>query len=349
MSQINTIKNQNQNNNFSSSSFSSNTENSEIKADHKTDLKTNLKTNLKADELIVKAEKRMKPNFASFLLSNSNTRYTEAAEMYIKAGALYKINKNWNEAGKAYVCAAKIYFKDLQSPQEACLHYIEAAVAYKHCNTLCAIQNYQLAVQLRMEENQFCLAAKLWREIGDLYKKDLSFYDAIRMYQKAIDCYDAEDKKVNSRELYSIIADILIEQEQYEQAVKIYEQVIELSLQMINGKWKIKEYCFKTLLCTLIISVQKDNLNLLEDKMNEYKNNVLELEGTLDIKFIENLKQTIDEEDIDAFKTLIQKYDSICKLDSWIIKLLVNIKTILEQGLPNSKEQKENEEDPVGV
>ena len=54
----------------------------------------------KAQELLVKAEKRL--NSWTNFLSGEN-KYDAAAEMYSKAANLFKVSKNWSEAGKVLV------------------------------------------------------------------------------------------------------------------------------------------------------------------------------------------------------------------------------------------------------
>lgn len=76
------------------------------------------------------AEKRLN---AFSLFSSKSAKYEDAIELYTKAAASYKMNKNWQEAGDAYVAAAECSEK-LKEEHDVCTHYVNAAKAYKNCN-----------------------------------------------------------------------------------------------------------------------------------------------------------------------------------------------------------------------
>jgi hypothetical protein len=58
----------------------------------------------KGDELVSQAEKKLK----SWSLFSSSSKYDDACELYDKAAAQYKIDKEWEKAGQTYVKAAEI-------------------------------------------------------------------------------------------------------------------------------------------------------------------------------------------------------------------------------------------------
>jgi len=59
---------------------------------------------VKGDELVKEAEKKLK----SWSLFSSSSKYDDACELYDKAAAQYKIDKEWERAGQTYVKAAEI-------------------------------------------------------------------------------------------------------------------------------------------------------------------------------------------------------------------------------------------------
>ena len=84
--------------------------------------------------------------------------------------------------------AAEIYEKNLKEPHDATTRYVEAARAYKNVNTAAAIKYYGIAVDMHMEGNKFSTAAKLYKDIAELYEKDMEFEGAKQAYTKAADC-----------------------------------------------------------------------------------------------------------------------------------------------------------------
>ena len=80
----------------------------------------------KAQDLLVKAEKRL--NSWTNFLSGEN-KYDAAAEMYSKAANLFKVSKNWSEAGKAFEQVAQCHIK-LKSAHEAATAYQPGTRSY---------------------------------------------------------------------------------------------------------------------------------------------------------------------------------------------------------------------------
>ena len=84
--------------------------------------------------------------------------------------------------------AGEIYEKNLKESHDACTRYVEAARAYKNVNTAAAIKYYGIAVDMHMEGNRFSTAAKLYKDIAELYEKDMEYEGAKQAYTKAADC-----------------------------------------------------------------------------------------------------------------------------------------------------------------
>ena len=94
----------------------------------------------KAYDLVKQAEKRL----ASWLNLSGN-KYDDAAELYSKAANLFKVSKNWSEAGKAFEQVAQCHLK-LKSAHEAATAYSDAANCYKKTDSAHAVLLYKEAV-----------------------------------------------------------------------------------------------------------------------------------------------------------------------------------------------------------
>ena len=143
----------------------------------------------KAQELLVKAEKRL--NSWTNFLSGEN-KYDAAAEMYSKAANLFKVSKNWSEAGKAFEQVAQCHIK-LKSAHEAATAYQDAANCYKKVDSSHAVLVYKEAVAIQIDLGRFTTAAKLQKEIADLCESDGDTAGAMDAYQQAADWYQAEE------------------------------------------------------------------------------------------------------------------------------------------------------------
>lgn len=80
-----------------------------------------------AYNLVQKAEKKLKPGFFGKLTSSSSSRCEESLDLYEKAGNLFKLSKNWLEAGK---CFEKCGELEEKLGVEGAGHYQEAAHCY---------------------------------------------------------------------------------------------------------------------------------------------------------------------------------------------------------------------------
>ena len=94
----------------------------------------------KAYDLVQQAEKKLKS-----WLNLSGNKYDDAAELYSKAANLFKVAKNWSEAGKCFEQVAQMHLK-LKSAHEAATAYSDAANCYKKTDTSHAVLLYKEAV-----------------------------------------------------------------------------------------------------------------------------------------------------------------------------------------------------------
>jgi hypothetical protein len=77
-----------------------------------------------------------------------------------------------------------------------------------------------------MEDNQFSQAAKMWKEIAEMDEKAMDRKAAIASYEKAADCYKADGhSEVTASQLKIKSADLRLQEGDYDNAIKVYEQV----------------------------------------------------------------------------------------------------------------------------
>src|SRR5690242_14192810 len=56
-----------------------------------------------------------------------------------------------------------------------------------------ALQCYAACVEMMMENNKFSIAAKIWKEMATIQEKENDLKSAINSFQKAADCYEADN------------------------------------------------------------------------------------------------------------------------------------------------------------
>ncbi len=234
----------------------------------------------KAVALIQEADKKLSKSGFFSMLSGGN-KYEEGRELLQKAAAQFKISKQWQEAGDAYARSAEIADKQLKDVHEACTDYVNAAKAYKNVSGELSIRYLQRAVDLHMENNKFSQAARLWKEMAEMQEKEMNYDAAGHCYEKAADCFQAEDSRVNAASCMIKVADLALEQEKFARAIEIYDKVSNDSLDNTAARWSIKDYLFKALICHLAIAAKSNDQSMepVEEAINKYTEMLPSLEG----------------------------------------------------------------------
>ena len=241
--------------------------------------------------------------------------------------------------GDAYAKSAQIAEKNLKEAFEAAQDYIQAAKAYKNINTELAIENYQFAINIQMENNKFSSAARLWKELGEIQEKELQLQAAAFAFQKAADCFEAEDK-ANASGCHIKVAELSADQEDYKKAIEIYEKVSNNSLDNKGMAWSVKDYLFKALLCQFILAAKtpKQDMAIMESTIEKYREMLPQFDGTRELKLIQDAVNAFKADNVEEFTDHIFKYDEIYKLDNWTAKILLNVKNALKEGPPVNTE-----------
>jgi alpha-soluble NSF attachment protein len=281
----------------------------------------------KGNDLMQQAEKKLK----SFSIFGAAGKTEAAMELYDKAAAQFKMTKQWDDAGDAYIkmaeCAEKI-----SNQLEAVNAYTNAAKAYKNGNTKEAIKTFRIAAEMRMENNQFQQAAKLYQEIGAIEEKNMNMKGAIKAYSDAADCFQSEGSGPSENQALLKVAELSASEEDYARAISIYEKVSATALESTLLKYSVKDYFFKAALCQFVLCAKAQDMKVLEDKLERYKDQHPAFDGDRSSKLIEACAKAFEDDDVDAFTDHVFAYDKIYKLDNWTASLLLIVKKILKDG-----------------
>lgn len=111
---------------------------------------------VKAQQLRLEAEKKMNcNNFFKSLFTKSSERIDESIEYYSRAGNLFKMAKNWSQAGNAFADAAELSIKN-RNQIDAAINYIEAANCFKKCDTEKAVEYFLKAITIYHDVGKIC-------------------------------------------------------------------------------------------------------------------------------------------------------------------------------------------------
>ena len=209
----------------------------------------------KADKLKAEADKKA-TKFDWFGI-NKNQNQENAAELYGRAAAQYKIIKEYGKAGLCYSKSAQCNMA-AQNDIEAKSAWREAGKCYRHVDYKKAIEAYKNAIQLQLDADRFGQAARLQEEIGDMLADDEHFDEAIEAYEQSADYYEAENDTGNKNKRLLKVAHMCGKARKWEKAIKIFENIAKTSVDNNLLRWKVKEYVFKAMLLQICMLADDD-------------------------------------------------------------------------------------------
>jgi alpha-soluble NSF attachment protein len=274
----------------------------------------------RAADLIIQAEKK-KNGFSWF----SNSKFDDAADLYNKAANYYKMSRLWDQAANAFLSAGECYQK-LGANHEVFNSYSNAASCFKKSNPQEAINCLIKSINFLTEEGRFSMAAKYHKEIAEMYEADGNLAEAINHYQTSADYYDSENSVSHANGCLLKVAHFAATLNDYEKAIKLFEEIAAKSLDNNLLKWSAKEYFFKAGLCRLCIGDHISSRRALDN----FRETDPSFSGQREYKLLENLLNAQESSDLEKFENDVGDYESINKPDAWKAEIIGRIKSALK-------------------
>ncbi|KAM7349080.1 alpha-soluble NSF attachment protein-like isoform 1-T1 [Cochliomyia hominivorax] len=281
----------------------------------------------KAAQLMAEAEKKLtqQKGFFSALFGGSN-KLEEAIELYQRAGNMFKMSKNWTKAGDCFCEAATLHARN-GSRHDAGIGYADASNCYKKVDVEKAVECLLKSIEIYTDMGRFTMAAKYHQQIAEMYESDPNTLPkTIQHYEQAADYFKGEESVSSANKCMLKVAQYAAQMEDYEKAISIYEQVATTSLESSLLKYSAKEYFFRAALCHLSI----DLLNA-QHAIEKYSNQYPAFQDSREYKFIKDLCEHLEDQNIDGFTETVKNYDSISRLDQWYTTILLRIKKAADE------------------
>ncbi|KAJ9160411.1 hypothetical protein P3X46_025815 [Hevea brasiliensis] len=253
------------------------------------------------------------------------SKFEDAADLFDKAANSFKLAKSWDKAGSTYVKLANCHLK-LDSKHEAAQAYVDAAHCYKKTSTNEAISCLGQAVDLFCDIGRISMAARYYKEIGELYESEANFEKAIDFYEKAADFFQGEEVTTSANQCKQKVAQFGAQLEQYQKAIEIYEEIARQSLGNNLLKYGVKGHLLNAGICHLC----KGDVVAITNALERYQDLDPTFSGTREYKLLADIAAAIDEEDIAKFTDVVKEFDSMTPLDSWKTTLLLRVKEKLK-------------------
>lgn len=195
------------------------------------------------------------------IYSGGSNRLDDAIECYTRAANMFKMSKNWSQAGKAFCEAANLHAKS-DSRHDAATKYVDASNCYKKTDPNEAVNCLLKAIEIYTDMGRFTMAAKHHQTIAEMYESEandlvgqsgnkfhinlsnstvykllifLLFLQqrAVQHYEQAADYFKGEESTSSANKCMLKVAQYAAQLEDYDKAIKIYEQV-----DYLFGEWK---------------------------------------------------------------------------------------------------------------
>lgn len=275
-------------------------------------------------EFIDEADKLLKPQSWFLLLVSGSSQYSrqeEASDLYVQAGNQYLLKRDFNNAASQFLKASNIQ-KELRNDNEMANYLIEAYKSFKFVSPPDAIKALSQAIDIYSARNgQFRRAANCTMDLGALYEQTNEIEKAGEAYEKAGQLYTVDHAEALSSKAFNKGADLYALAGNYSKAIEFYETVSKVKVHESLTSWRLKEYYLKIILCILCL----DDFVGAQKKFDEFSGEGI-WETTREYKFVQDVLESIDQGDVQAFTDRVYEFDQFSKLDKLKTQLLLKIK-----------------------
>eukprot|EP00123_Amoebidium_parasiticum_P009062 comp19205_c0_seq1/m.21940 comp19205_c0_seq1/g.21940 ORF comp19205_c0_seq1/g.21940 comp19205_c0_seq1/m.21940 type:complete len:292 (-) comp19205_c0_seq1:92-967(-) len=280
----------------------------------------------KAQQFVQQAEKKLQGGGGFFSFFGGGNKTEEAADLFTKAANAYKMAKKWREAGDCFTRVAELQKEG--SKHESATNYINAATAYKKVWADGAVVALTQAVECYTDMGKFTMAAKQEMVIAEIYETDIvDLEKACEAYSQAADWFLGEDQNSSANKALLKVAQYSAQLEKYDRAIEIYEKVAAQSIDNNLLKWGAKEYYLKAGLCHMC----SGDILTARRAVDRYKEQFPSFQDQRECKFLEDLLQAMEDEDVEKFTNVVAEYDNMTRLDAWMTSILLRIKKTMTE------------------
>lgn len=284
----------------------------------------------KAEDYLQQGEKALK-RFSIF--SSSASKYEDASDCFEKAGNQFKIAKKWQEAADAYRRSAECQVK-LKESARAAHFYQSAADAMKKLNPEEAISMYKQVIAMLCDSGRFSSAAKIQKEIAEIYESKENFEEALENYKQAADYFQGENQTSSANNMLLKVAQFSAQLGRYETAMELYIEVAKNCMDSNLLKFNAKGHLLNAGLCVL---ATKD-IVLVQQKWEEFTDIDYTFAESREGKFLESMNQCFQNYDPDGFADAVFQFDRVSKLEPWKISLLLKVKESISSGMNETED-----------
>merc|ERR1712142_513206 len=147
-----------------------------------------------------------------------------------KAANMFKMSKKWGQAGNTFSKIAINHAKE-GAKHDAATNFVEAANCFKKTDPKEAAESLQKAIDIYTDMGRFNIAAKHHQSVAELFETEAADLEkAMQHYETAADYFKGEESNSSANKCMLKVAQYAAQLENYQKAIKIYEQVAASAL-----------------------------------------------------------------------------------------------------------------------
>uniref|UniRef100_A0A6Q2X7P6 N-ethylmaleimide-sensitive factor attachment protein, alpha a n=1 Tax=Esox lucius TaxID=8010 RepID=A0A6Q2X7P6_ESOLU len=269
--------------------------------------------------LIAEADKKRKCSRGfGILFGGSSRKYEEACDMYVRAGNMFKMAKNWSAAGSAFSQAAQLHLQ-MDNKLDGAINFLDAGNAFKKVDPQEAINCLTQVIEIYTDMGRFTIAAKHHISIAEIYESELlDVNKAISHYEQAADYYKGEESTSAANKCLLKVATYAAQLEQYQKAIDIYEQIGTYAMDSVLLKYGAKDHFFKAALCHFCVDMLNARLSV-----QRYEEMFPAFSDARECKLV---KVSNGGKMVCLDCLTVKDFDTISRLDQWNTTMLLRIK-----------------------
>eukprot|EP01006_Ploeotia_vitrea_P062851 TRINITY_DN84525_c0_g1_i1.p1 TRINITY_DN84525_c0_g1~~TRINITY_DN84525_c0_g1_i1.p1 ORF type:complete len:294 (+),score=51.34 TRINITY_DN84525_c0_g1_i1:36-884(+) len=256
-------------------------------------------------------------------------KHEKAVDFFESAANKYKQAQEWEAAAGAFLRAADMH-KKLDQKSEVVEAQNHAASMYRKCDPPKAADCLVDVWAYYDQSGKYARSAKIALEIAELYEKlPGKTAEAIQWFQTAVDNYKNEGSMVTANQAKMKIVHYKAQQEEYDDAVNMLEEIITDYLDNNTNRMAVKNLLALSCMCLMAKGMEADDLR---SKFEGYQDLDAQFNNsTYEYRLIEGCIDAIEEGDVGKFQDSQDKYEDICTLEQLQTKLLLRAKHKLKK------------------
>jgi tetratricopeptide (TPR) repeat protein len=275
----------------------------------------------------VKAEKHKTGCFGGLFVD-----YDKVYDNYIAAANTFKLEKNWQMCGEAYMYAGDISIK-LKNHFYAIDAYSESAYAYIKLNNFTVAKSlFDTIIKLSIENNRLDYLGNSIKKFADILYDNKMFDDSLLYYEEAIKYLEIEDKKHQIMDCLQKEISIYENKKDYQKIIKILDKIIA---EYNDNAYKIKmiEFYCKSIIyrISLITHDQKiEKCQECDDYLEKYSDQSNLFLGSKEYNICNKLLEAIEDDNVELMDIIIPNIKSSKYMSNISDEVLLQIRGNME-------------------